>query len=339
MKPILPLLSALLLGAAPPAAAPPAAAPPAAAPAPPPPAAPDAGQAAPDGTSLDIGADAYARMTVPVSISGSGPYKFVIDTGAERTVIARELAQNLQLSASGSARVFSMSEVSDIATVLIPRLEVGGKSYQGIKAPAIERRNLGAEGMLGVDALQSQRVSFDFARREMTVVPSRRQEEHWDGQSIIVTARSRFGRLVLVDAAVEGQKVWVIIDTGAQTSVGNTALRHALERRHRLPESQPLTMISVTGGRVVADQTLIRSIRLGDATIHDMPIAFADVEPFKKLDLVGRPALLLGMDALKLFERVSVDFANRRVRLLAPGHSSWQPGTRMVRAEGRGRRI
>jgi hypothetical protein len=70
-----------------------------------------------------------------------------------------------------------------------------------------------------------------------------------------------------------------------------------------------------------------------------MPIAFADVEPFKKLNLVGRPALLLGMDALKLFGRVSVDFANHRVRLMAPGHSSWQPGTRMVRAEQRGRRI
>jgi predicted aspartyl protease len=329
MKLILPLLSALLLGAAPPV------------PAPQPsgtPAAPNASEA-PDGVALDIGTDAYARMTVPVSIGGSGPYKFVIDTGAERTVIARELARDLRLDPNGSARVFSMSEVSDIATVLIPTLEVGGKSYRDIKAPAIDRRNLGAEGMLGVDALQSQRVSFDFARQEMTVVPSRRQEEHWDGESIIVTARSRFGRLVLVDAAVEGQKVWVIIDTGAQTSVGNTALRHALERRHRLPKSQPLTMISVTGGRVVADQTLIRNIRLGDATIHDMPIAFADVEPFKKLNLVGRPALLLGMDALKLFGRVSVDFANHRVRLMAPGHSSWQPGTRMVRAEQRGRRI
>src|SRR5438270_712541 len=82
----------------------------------------------------------------------------------------------------------------------------------------------------------------------------------------------------------------VIVDTGAQTSVGNTALRHALERHHKLPEPTPLTMISVTGGHVVADATVIRRIRLGDAYIQDMPIAFADVAPFKKLDLLGRPA-------------------------------------------------
>ncbi|HEX4736346.1 MAG TPA: retroviral-like aspartic protease family protein [Allosphingosinicella sp.] len=320
--PFLLLPAALLLGAAPPAAPPsqptlPAAADPAQAP-------------APDGDAVDLGKDGYQRMTVPVNIGGLGPYKFIVDTGAERTVIARQLADNLKLDANGTAHLYSMSEVSDVDTVLIPSLEVGGKRYLGIKAPALDQRNLGAQGMLGVDALQAQRVSFDFPHHAMTVVASHREEEHWDGQSIIVTARSRFGHLVLVDASVEGQKVWVIVDTGAQTSVGNTALRHALERHHKLPETTPLTMVSVTGGRVVADATTIRRIRLGEAYIQDMPIAFADVAPFKKLDLLNRPALLLGMDALKLFDRVSVDFANRRVRLMAPGHSLGEVGIRLA---------
>ena len=319
--PFLLVSAALLLGAEPPVS------PPQPGPAP----SPDAAQtSAPDGTAIDLGKDGFQRMTVPVNIDGLGPYKFIVDTGAERTVIARELAQNLKLDASGTARLYSMSEVSDIATVLIPNLQVGGKSYRDIKAPALEQRNLGAQGMLGVDALQAQRVSFDFTRHQMTVVASRRQEEHWDGNTIVVTARSRFGHLVLVDASVEGQKVWVIVDTGAQTSVGNTALRHALERHHKLPDPAPLTMVSVTGGHVIADATVIKRIRLGDAYIQDMPIAFADVAPFRKLDLLNRPALLLGMDALKLFDRVSVDFANRRVRLMAPGHSLGEVGIRLA---------
>src|SRR4051794_3530996 len=162
---VLPLLSALALGAAPPADAPvPASdpsAPPAAAPAP-----------AEEGFAIDIAEDRSDRMTVPVSIGASGPYNFIVDTGAERTVIARELAQTLQLSSAGKARVHSMTEVSDIPTVAIPTLGVGGKEVRDIRAPALERRNLGAEGMLGVDSLQSQRVSFDFTRQQMTVVPS-----------------------------------------------------------------------------------------------------------------------------------------------------------------------
>jgi hypothetical protein len=126
----------------------------------------------------------------------------------------------------------------------------------------------------------------------------------------------------------------VIIDTGAQVTVGNSALRRKLERKGRLGEIYPIALLSVTGGRVMADQTATKRMQLGGVEINDMPIAFADVHPFKKLDLMDRPAILLGMDVLRLFERISVDFANRKVRLLAPPRSQRDSATRY--AWGRG---
>ncbi|MBV8687819.1 MAG: aspartyl protease family protein [Alphaproteobacteria bacterium] len=285
-----------------------------------------------EGFAVDFGEDRHERMTVPVSIGARGPYRFIVDTGAERTVIARELASTLQLIASGKARLHSMTEVSDIQTVAIPALEVGGKEVRGIQAPALERRNLGAEGMLGVDSLQAQRVSFDFDRQQMTVVPSRKHEESWTQDAIVVRAQNRFGHLVLVDASVEGQKVWVIVDTGAQATVGNGALLRKLQKKGKLKSLAAVEMISVTGGRLTADQSLVKHIRLGGVDIYDLPVAFADVHPFKQLGLTDRPAILLGMDALRLFERVSVDFANRRVRLLAPGRSERAPSTQSALA-------
>jgi predicted aspartyl protease len=279
------------------------------------------------GLVLGYDQDRTQRMTVPVSIGGQGPYRFIVDTGAERTVIARELAQDLRLGRGVVARVHSMTEVSRIQTVLIPALEVAGKRVREIHAPALERRNLGAEGMLGVDSLQSQRVSFDFTRQEMTIAPSHRREEKWTDDAIVVRARSRFGHLVLVDASVDGQKVWVVVDTGSQLTVANGVLRRKLERKRRLGATFPVTMVSVTGGRITADQTVVKRIRLGGIDINNMPVAFADVHPFKKLGLEKRPAILLGMDALQLFERVSVDFANRRVTLLAPPHAELREGT------------
>jgi predicted aspartyl protease len=324
MKPhLLAALAAAMIAAAPPVPG----LPPAPAPATPP-------SAEEHGTAMGFEADQTQRMTVPVNVDGTGPYRFIVDTGAERTVIARELATRLALGSAGMVRVHSMTEVSDIATVLIPALRVGGNELHDIHAPALERRNLGAEGMLGIDALQSQRVSFDFRRDEMTIVSSRRMEERWDGEAIVVTGRSRFGQLVLVDASVEGQKVWVIIDTGAQLSVGNLALRHRLERHRRLKEVHPVEMLSVTGGRATADATTIHSIQLGGVNILDLPIAFADVHPFRQLGLLDRPAILLGMDALRLFDRVSVDFANRRVRLLPASHSMQDFGNRMAGING-----
>jgi predicted aspartyl protease len=293
---------------------------------------PDA--AAADGFSLALGEDRNARMTVPVSIGTEGPYAFIVDTGAERTVISEQLAARLGLGTAGKAEVHSMTEVSDITTFAIPSLQVGGKQVRDIRAPGMDRHNLGAEGMLGVDSLQQQRVSFDFLRETMTIVPSRKSEERWTQDSIVVTAKSRFGHLVLVDAAIDGEKVWVIVDTGAQVTIGNMALRRKLERRGKLKPLDPVLLLSVTGGRLLADAALAKHIRLGGVDIYDMPIAFTDAHPFRKLGLLDRPALLLGMDALKLFDRVSVDFANRRVRLLAPGRSERAPWAQLAAAAG-----
>jgi predicted aspartyl protease len=282
-----------------------------------------------EGVVLGTDEDRWARMTVPVTIGDSGPYDFVVDTGAERTAIAQELARDLRLGLGQRARLHSMTEVSQIQTVLIPALEVGGRSVRGIHAPALQRRYIGAEGILGVDSLQSQRVSFDFVRQQMTVTNSHRREESWPADTIVVTARNRFGHLVLVDASVDGQKVWVILDTGAQTTVANNVLRRRLEAKGRLRTTTPIMLQSVTGGQMLADQTVVKRIRLGGIDINDMPVAFADVHPFSKLGLSDRPALLLGMDALRLFERVSVDFPNRRVRMLG-GSRSQLPGSRLA---------
>jgi len=288
---------------------------------------PVAGQLPDQGTAetLGTGEDRNARMTLAVNIAGHGPYDFIVDTGSERTVVSRELAADLAMGPGPPATVHSMTEVSQIPTVVLQGLRVGQRTMQDIHAPALARVNLGAAGMLGVDTLQTQRVIFDFQHHEMTVMPSVRSDPHWPEGTIVVTARSRFGRLMLIDASLDGQRLYVIIDTGSEISVGNMALRAALARNHRLGTMLPITMVSVTGGRITAEYSIARRLRIGDADINNLPIAFADVHPFRQLQLLDRPAVLLGMDALQLFRRVSVDFANRRVRLLTP-QSSFNQG-------------
>jgi predicted aspartyl protease len=283
--------------------------------------------------SIDLDQDRTARMTVPVVIDGRGPYSFIVDTGAERTVIARELAHDLGLAAGTTATVTSMTEVSRIDTVVIPALEVGRRTVSAIHAPALERHNLGAEGMLGVDSLQSQRVELDFVRRLMTVTPSERGEGRWPADTIVVTARSRYGHLMLVDASIDDERIYVIVDTGSQVTVGNNALRRRLEQRGRLGALRPLQLLSVTGGTMNLEYGTARRVRIGGADIHNLPIAFAEVQPFRQLRLTNHPAILLGMDALQLFERVSFDFANRRVRLLIRGSSQRSGDLRMAAHE------
>jgi hypothetical protein len=72
--------------------------------------------------------------------------------------------------------------------------------------------------------------------------------------------------------------------------------------------------IGVTGVSVKMQLARIDELQLGPVVLRDVPIAFADVPPFKVFGLANEPALLLGTDILETFRRVSLDFRARRVR-------------------------
>lgn len=273
----------------------------------------------PLGDLLSFGANGE-RMTVPVHIAGAGPYRFIIDTGAQRTVVSRELAGTLRLSAGPIVRVTAMTGVSEVATVVIPSITVGALGGERIEAPAFEGRFLGAPGMLGIDSLQGHALAIDFEKGSMVVSPSRLRPsfEHHDPDEIVVKARSLFGQLVVTEAYVGREKVRVILDTGSAVTMGNRALEQAVMRRGK--KGVPITLTGVTGETVTVNYTALNTIKLGAMTINDMPIAYAenDAPPFKAFGLEKRPALMLGMDALKLFRRINIDFANREVRFIMP---------------------
>jgi predicted aspartyl protease len=261
-----------------------------------------------------------SRMTVPVSIAGTSPQKFVVDTGAQRTVISRELAAVLRLAPGRIVRVTGMTGSDSVATVIIPALRVGTIDSPAIEAPAIAAQNLGALGLLGIDTLQGRAVGIDFDTRTMTVTPARRRNrrERTERGEIVVRARSLFGQLVVTDAYCNGVRIRVIIDTGSSVSMGNAALRRKLLRKP--VRSQSIALTGVTGQTVMADYSRIDRVMIGSLTITSLPIALTavDAPPFRQFGLAERPAILLGMDALTLFRRVDIDFANREVRLALP---------------------
>lgn len=286
-----------------------------------------AGATTMDSTSPEIvqgGHDLSQRLTVPVTINDAGPYQFVVDTGAERTVISRELADRLTLAPAEPVTLLSVAGAGQVETAVVPRLQLTSSRHrmESFDAPVLSEFNLGAVGMLGIDSLQTKRVVLDFRAMRLSITDAPRPTRA-DNDEIVVTARRRLGQLILVDAEAEGQKVYVIIDTGAAVSIGNPALRERLARRGRLGAIIPIDITSVTGEVTPAAYGSAKTIRIGTATLKNMPIAFADVQIFHRLGLDGRPALLLGMDALRLFDRVSIDFANRNVRFLMPG-DAWQ---------------
>ena len=144
---------------------------------------------------------------------------------------------------------------------------------------------------------------------------------------IVVTAKSLFGQLIVTDAYYGNTRIQVVLDTGSQVSMGNSALRKRVTRSRR---TQPIELTDVTGSKTLADYTTVPNIKVGDVMFGSMPVAFADVAPFERFGLTNRPALLLGMDALRSFRSVDIDFPNRQVRFRMPkGPGRFTTGSRI----------
>ena len=270
-----------------------------------------------DISDLALG-DAQDRMTVPVEVKRRGPWNFVVDTGSERTVVSRELAGVLGLPAGPDVRIVAMTGTSTVGTVIVPGLRVSTVARETIEAPALAAANLGASGLLGVDSLQGHKVAIDFDRDRMTLQPSRRRPGRTRGEQgdIVIVAKSLFGQLIVTDARYRNTRISVVVDTGSPLSIGNTALFRLVGARAR--PLGPLSTISVTGGVLAAAGYAVDDIAIGGIGFRNVRIAFADAPPFRRFGLSDTPALLLGMDTMRLFRAVQIDFANREIRFTLP---------------------
>lgn len=260
--------------------------------------------------AMKLAKDDSARLTLPVMINGQGPFDFLIDTGSDRTVISRELAATLGLPNGPSVTMHDTTGVDTVQTVVIKHLAIGNRKIDNIEAPSLNAADLGAAGMLGVDALRDLHIVMDFKAMRMSSAPS--MAEPSDGHTIVVHGASRFGQLVLVDAAIHGVRVYVVLDSGSQLSVGNPALLRLLTGKGPRVDPHVMTeIISVTGRRMPVELDDITEARIGGLEIRNMPLAFAQLHTFDRFGLTRQPALLLGMDVLRQCQKVSVDLRRR----------------------------
>ena len=190
---------------------------------------------------------------------------------------------------------------------------------KSIQASSLSRADMGAAGILGIDVLESRRVLMDFRARTMTLTPSLRLSKEWKddfvGETIIVNARQRFGQLIITQATVGNSSVDVLVDTGLEVSIGNEALRRRLfnQGEAKAGRWQVITLEGVTGDTVQVDFTVVDRLRVANMEVSNLPLAFANVHPFQILGMTRTPALILGMDVLRYFDQVSLDYRSKEV--------------------------
>lgn len=267
----------------------------------------------------------FTRVGAAVFLNGQGPFVFVIDTGAGTTAIADTVANQLALPDREPMLVHGITTATMTRSVALDRLSLGGAAFRNLRCPILPREQLAADGLLGLDVLDRFRLTFDVAKRsaELSVQGHRviLGGEMQTGSRIprdsTRAVRGRFGQLIMPQVVVDGQQTAAFVDSGAQYSIGNLALRRAI--RARRPDAarlaQTIPIYGVTGQRLIAELAQVDELRLGGARLGVTPLLFADLHCFETLELADQPALLIGADILSRFRLVTLDFPNNSISL------------------------
>jgi len=270
-------------------------------------------------TDLKSILDIYKRMTGPVKVDGAGPYPFVVDTGANQSVVSAEVAAALSLRPGDPQPLNGVAGVQTTPTVTAS-LQFGGRAPDDATLSVLPEAAIGGPGMLGLDQLDGARLTLDFARQQVTIdngpaLPGA-------GRSFRMRAHRRAGQLTLVDANLAGIPVTAFLDSGAQNTIGNMALRELAITRYPLTRIQQVPIVSVTGQTIAAQFADLPSLRIGGVTLPNWPVAFADLHIFRMWGLTSAPAILIGVDVLSRFETVCLDFRRDEVAFRLPSHSA-----------------
>lgn len=270
----------------------------------------------PDAKRIATENDRSKHLTVAVTIAGKGPFRFVVDTGADRSVIADDLANTLGLVRGPKVTVQGVVKSVLSQTVTVHDLSFGAGRLQNLVVPVLPRALLQADGYLGLDVIDGYRVLFDFRNKSLVVTEPRhamltmfsRPEE------AKVQLRGTEGHLRSTTCRVDGVPTTAFIDTGAEVSVGNSQLLTALLDRdpsYFIIGTLPIT--GVTGGQMTGQITEVRNIRLNPITFSGCVLMIADLQIFDLWGLTDRPAVLVGMNFLRQFQQVSIDYGRKEL--------------------------
>ena len=135
----------------------------------------------------------------------------------------------------------------------------------------------------------SQWISTETGSRSR----SRQDSEHPRAPSACVPV-SKYGGLLVANGKVAGISVQVIIDTGAEHSLGNAALHTALLRKGpRHGTGSERTIIGATTATSSGLAVTVPSLEIGDASLRNLSVTFGDLHVFKVWGLNDEPAMLV----------------------------------------------
>jgi len=266
--------------------------------------------------AIPTAADRSGRILAQVFVNGRGPYRFMVDTGANHTALAASLLPELGISVDPDKNmtVLGINGSLTAPSVHLDSLDVGGLHMRDMQVPVLAGPVLtGIDGILGIDGLENRTMTANFLHDRFVVTGSFGGVPVGD---VLVPGRLISQHLLEVDCRVNGVKAKAVIDTGSPRTLANWALLKALARKSGASASSlPTNIIDATEALQAAVIEPVSSMKIGAATSGNLYLIFGSFRVFKTWGLEEQPAVLVGMDVLGSFAEMTIDFRRKELGL------------------------
>lgn len=269
-------------------------------------------------------------LAVSVAVNGQGPYDFIVDTGASRSLIFEKLRdeQGMPLSGGPPQRVLGTGSEQRLPTYVVGDLAIGAARLDDVVTVALPDLDIDErtpDGILGLDFLEKFRVVFDRPAMQVRLYEAgtapEPQERQWK------TARLReedfgldAGVLYTVNGRVDRRRLDLLLDTGATGVLVNYPAFRGIYRK-----GIKLTIRPGIGGRLgtvsdalssetKAQAFKIRRLTVGRVSWSGVRGVVFDAPIFKDL---GRDEVAFGLfgSAVLVDRSFSLDFESKELRI------------------------
>jgi predicted aspartyl protease len=116
-------------------------------------------------------ASVFADHEIPrvdVMINGQGPFRFLVATGVDTSIVSPKLAARLQLAANGETVLRTGGFPTRLPTAVVHSLALGGVEAQDLPVVIAQPPDEN-DGMLGSSFLGQYRVTLDYPAARLTL--------------------------------------------------------------------------------------------------------------------------------------------------------------------------
>jgi predicted aspartyl protease len=236
------------------------------------------------------------KEIVKATINGNGPYDFILDTGANTTLVKRQLLLKLNIRIGLSSAVTTSLGESQYQCAIVKTIAIAGLSVEGLEINTLEGSEAGlpdarVQGVLGENFLRHFDLLIDNEQHTLELDRESSLEDRISGEHLLFLAFGRYllaptPNRIVVELKVPSvllKPFLFVIDSGASSAVlypmpGGLALR-------AMQNSLPATMRGLDESRTCGVQKV--SLEMGTSSFRGIDLVACEGVTRNKMDSDG----------------------------------------------------